>query len=246
MPHMRQTDQFQSTPSTRRETRSRYLTMPESKTFQSTPSTRRETRIVQNSPVPEIHFNPLPPHGGRPIMALPVLGLTPFQSTPSTRRETSSGNNQTCPSAYFNPLPPHGGRRTDGICNNSCTPSFQSTPSTRRETVVAFLGKDVIRNFNPLPPHGGRRYAMVSGANSSSFQSTPSTRRETGKLLTKAAASIISIHSLHTEGDMCRLPWLMYRWHFNPLPPHGGRQSLIIIFSNLKIFQSTPSTRRET
>ena len=33
--------------------------------FQSTPSAWRETWIVQNSPVPEIHFNPLPPHGGR-------------------------------------------------------------------------------------------------------------------------------------------------------------------------------------
>ena len=67
--------------------RSRYLTMPESKTFQSTPSTRRETRDAvgyckqQHISIHSLHtegdctlrayhhfpnhFNPLPPHGGR-------------------------------------------------------------------------------------------------------------------------------------------------------------------------------------
>ena len=45
---------------------------------------------------------------------------------------------------------------------------------------------------------------------------------------------------------MCRLPWLLYRWHFNPLPPHGGRplQNGDLVMRDE--FQSTPSAWRET
>ena len=38
---------------------------------------------------PEVaHFNPLPPHGGRPVSPVKIPTKTSFQSTPSTRRET--------------------------------------------------------------------------------------------------------------------------------------------------------------
>ena len=100
----------------------------------------------------------------------------------------------------FNPLPPHGGRRRCIFCRH------------RR------------CYFNPLPPHGGRpRYSLVTGRYSS-FQSTPSTRRETAQFRIIEGDHKISIHSLHTEGDV---PEMM-------------------ILSNSLTFQSTPSTRRET
>ena len=56
----------------------------------------------------------------------------------------------------------------------------------------------------------------------------------------------ISIHSLHTEGDP--LSWFKYcrRGDFNPLPPHGGRPGQSSREPRSCIFQSTPSTRRET
>ena len=56
----------------------------------------------------------------------------------------------------------------------------------------------------------------------------------------------ISIHSLHTEGDP--LSWFKYcrRGDFNPLPPHGGRPGQSSREPLSCIFQSTPSTRRET
>ena len=123
----------------------------------------------------------------------------------------------------FNPLPPHGGRRPP-ICNIFSDPVFQSTPSTRRETY--WISVTLLESF--------------------SFQSTPSTRRETPS---------------HLLAVLCD--------DFNPLPPHGGRptaqpqhffRSSIsihslhtegdnIIYNNnviLNLFQSTPSTRRET
>ena len=103
--------------------------------------------------------------------------------------------------------------------------AFQSTPSTRRETFLC---------------PGDNMVHIV-------FQSTPSTRRET------------------CPGDFCKRSGR----YFNPLPPHGGRRGCgtsISGFRNISIhslhtegdkrrmqagriasiFQSTPSTRRET
>ena len=123
----------------------------------------------------------------------------------------------------FNPLPPHGGRLRDTIISIAPTP-FQSTPSTRRETSTTCLSS----------------YVLI-------FQSTPSTRRETWQHLATRENHDISIHSLHTEGDLtscCFLrPYLPFQStpstrretnyiafrkscqaNFNPLPPHGGRQ----------------------
>ena len=99
---------FQSTPSSRRETRLRSCGRRRP-SFQSTPSSRRETDFVahplflqrisihsllaegdiRRSAALKIHcyFNPLPPRGGRP-----------------------SRSTRTTQTPYFNPLPPRGGR----------------------------------------------------------------------------------------------------------------------------------------
>ena len=102
------------------------------------------------------HFNPLPPHGGRPIFT-PAMGF--FVRN-------------------FNPLPPHGGRlqlilNCEIVIQFQSTPSawretilgkllynisiFQSTPSAWRETLLLCITVGAPANFNPLPPHGGRR-----------------------------------------------------------------------------------------
>ena len=168
--------EFQSTPSTRRETPRFPQQSDRRGLFQSTPSTRRETgreptiyggvfisihslhtegddlwgggeernQISIHSlhtegdplPVPRkmqlLHFNPLPPHGGR-------LSHAP----------------QMLPLLYFNPLPPHGGRPRK-TARSVVSEIFQSTPSTRRETTMYCCCWHMRRYFNPLPPHGGR------------------------------------------------------------------------------------------
>ena len=102
--------------------------------------------------------------------------------------------------------------------------TFQSTPSTRRETFfLAFM-------LSPLV----------------SFQSTPSTRRETPHNQRNMLVALISIHSLHTEGDCSEACRRASHGYFNPLPPHGGRQRKRNNKSPELTFQSTPSTRRET
>ena len=102
---------FQSTPSAWRETFPWASTFCSSMSFQSTPSAWRETQGERHSGqcghisihslrmegdfpgqapfVPQCHFNPLPPHGGRPPEFREAQKQLQFQSTPSAWRETS-------------------------------------------------------------------------------------------------------------------------------------------------------------
>ena len=168
------------------------------------------------------HFNPLPPHGGRPIA--PTTGTQiRWISIHSLRMEGDSGSRHALKQRgisihslrmegdlqaartplqgqYFNPLPPHGGRL---FCaeNNFSPMSFQSTPSAWRETERTMEEVAVTSDFNPLPPHGGRRAFPFP-------QLVPP--------------------------------------YFNPLPPHGGRPTLSTHSPIFSPFQSTPSAWRET
>ena len=77
---------------------------------------------------------------------------------------------------------------------------FQSTPSAWRETSL-----------------------LNSSAGIWAFQSTPSAWRETSDLRPSCQSIPISIHSLRMEGDLPLRRWCRSPYHFNPLPPHGGR-----------------------
>ena len=79
--------QFQSTPSARRATCSRYCAPDASELFQSTPSARRATSFC-------CLFQP----------------AVRFQSTPSARRATAPTRIPASTPTYFNPRPPRGGR----------------------------------------------------------------------------------------------------------------------------------------
>ena len=122
---------FQSTPSVWRET-VQILRSQVNPIFQSTPSVWRETLSGFHSfqcftisihslrmegdncshrvTLQNVHFNPLPPYGGRPERRCLAMKRFKFQSTPSVWRETF------CSSAFRDTL------------------SFQSTPSVWRET----------------------------------------------------------------------------------------------------------------
>ena len=151
------TEQFQSTPSTRRETMfARYSINWAGISIHSlhTEGDERHRSVSLH----QGHFNPLPPHGGRRI----VLFSGGF----------------CC--RYFNPLPPHGGRPFTLYFHGRGYTLFQSTPSTRRETIVAQAFK--FSNTFQSTPSTRREtvYACVREI-TKTFQSTPSTRRETFK-----------------------------------------------------------------
>ena len=134
----------------------------------------------------------------------------------------------------------------EGHVTEAETMTFQSTPSAWRETLS--LG-----NYNTCK----------------AFQSTPSAWRETlvflyilihrkisihslrmeGDTQPRAhtvTAAVISIHSLRMEGDAPLRSIFPFSKHFNPLPPHGGRQSILLRITSSGSFQSTPSAWRET
>ena len=81
-------------------------------------------------------------------------------------------------------------------------------------------------NFNPLPPHGGRRVYLDRRKTKWKFQSTPSAWRETRLVIIpfNARFTFQSTPSAWRETACCPAAFLHYRY-FNPLPPHGGRQS---------------------
>ena len=145
---------------------------------------------------------------------------------------------------------------------------FQSTPSAWRETDRFngfFLGIPVFQST----PSAWRETGICSHASAMlSFQSTPSAWRETKSAWDFSSSLAISIHSLRMEGDRNTSAAVRSAQYFNPLPPHGGRHHLTVqgtdfrhfnplpphggrrppicnIFSD-PVFQSTPSTRRET
>ena len=101
--------------------------------FQSTPSAWRETLLLPFFLFSRSHFNPLPPHGGRPVLTSILRSNPAFQSTPSAWRETSFSIKlssdlifQSTPSAW---------RETAFTTqNNGHDTVFQSTPSAWRET----------------------------------------------------------------------------------------------------------------
>ena len=139
------------------------------------------------------HFNPLPPHGGRLVTAHVIHYIDAFQSTPSAWRETRQGSFPERHAVYFNPLPPHGGRHRSLVCVLNAK-HFNPLPP---HTPISVL----LLHFNPLPPHGGRQLDCLMLQYFVRFQSTPSAWRETCRSGIIYSGVIISIHSLRMEGD---------------------------------------------
>ena len=145
--------------------------------FQSTPSAWRETGGAAVTADTFANFNPLPPHGGRPIYRLldNVTGI--FQSTPSAWRETPLGQqfaDKIGISIHSLRMEGDEQERQQLIVDTL----FQSTPSAWRETEISLRC----------------RYLME-------FQSTPSAWRETEYDPETGLPLDISIHSLRMEGD---------------------------------------------
>ena len=172
---------------------------------------------------------------------------TPFQSTPSAWRETIPVRSCMPDLLHFNPLPPHGGRRSMILQRRKQHDISIHSLHTEGDLLCSWHCIDrtniSIHSLHTEGDVSGYSLAVVAY----SFQSTPSTRRETNDLAESEHDNEISIHSLHTEGD-AELTAMAAEasQNFNPLPPHGGRQQKIQQIKIQLTFQSTPSTRRET
>ena len=258
---------FQSTPSAWRETALTSYRIHSENLFQSTPSAWRETVENLECIIIASHFNPLPPHGGRPhnypnniaYNCISIHSLRMEGDKTKTGRRSMTRN--------FNPLPPHGGRRRPRQITSSSY-IFQSTPSAWRETETGAVSPidNIIsihslrmegdidclsrflpgKDFNPLPPHGGRRSCYESDTAHCTFQSTPSAWRETDRLTPIAVRTDISIHSLRMEGDSTSHVFFQpFSISIHSLRIEGDVATSNVYFVNI-LFQSTPSAWRET
>ena len=145
--------------------------------FQSTLPTRGETGMHMCGGRTG-NFNPLSPHGERPLQRWPPPAPPKFQSTLPTRGETHL--------AHKCPHKPH--------------ISIHSPHTGRDRPAVRLRGP--AGHFNPLSPHGERPSAVSSSMRSIKFQSTLPTRGETGISRSPASVFGISIHSPHTGRDL--------------------------------------------
>ncbi len=176
----------------------------------------------------------------------------------------SAGESQN----HFNPLPPHGGRQYAQVAVTIRRSYFNPLPPHGGRLVILHKHSRRTGHFNPLPPHGGRPRlglgyrcvdaisihslrmegdAASSGAPSArrSFQSTPSAWRETEKLPSVNNSEIhfnpLPPHGGRQEVSAWRIKQII---NFNPLPPHGGRPALGRTI-NLSICISIHSLRME-
>ena len=146
-----------------------------------------------------VHFNPLPPYGGRPERRCLAMKRFKFQSTPSVWRETF------CSSAFRDTLSfqstPSAWRETVQLLHLDMSVIFQSTPSAWREThaIVRVDAPNYISihslRMEGDPVSSGNEYVGEV------FQSTPSAWRETIMYFVSKMEKLISIHSLRMEGD---------------------------------------------
>ena len=168
-----------------------------------------------------VHFNPLPPYGGRPGKVAAVSGVLHFNPLPpyGGRLQGSAPKHRIRlisihslrmegdipvwfrmrPFRHFNPLPPYGGRP---LSPNRCSRirSFQSTPSVWRETPAdrKAVGS---QPFQSTPSVWRETQHLQSSIAIVAFQSTPSVWRETYDQAFLTSTVAISIHSLRMEGD---------------------------------------------
>ena len=213
---------FQSTPSVWRETTSIMMRVAYW-TFQSTPSVWRETKARTSPEIASVisihslrmegdhplsrfftfwlHFNPLPPYGGRHRPTFSYPPHSSFQSTPSVWRETirlygifravgisihslrMEGDAVTVRCMGTSPISIHSLRMEGDIDLVDGDPAIIiSIHSLRMEGDCAQpKTARAVQDFNPLPPYGGR---LVGNQHSSDVTD-----------------------------------------YFNPLPPYGGRRS---------------------
>ena len=89
-------------------------------------------------------------------------------------------------------------------------------------------------------------FLAVPSPSPATFQSTPSAWRETSGTFTPRTDSL-NFNPLPPHGGRHTvLLSINNSTNFNPLPPHGGRLQVLNFFQGAKRFQSTPSAWRET
>ena len=122
---------------------------------------------------------------------------------------------------------------------------FQSTPSAWRETGIAKAINDT-KKFQSTPSAWRETGSYVQEYSPLKFQSTPSAWRETLFVLYHRFQTF-HFNPLPPHGGRHGRGFrITLICNFNPLPPHGGRLRQCLLSTTGELFQSTPSAWRET
>ena len=100
--------------------------------------------------------------------------------------------------------------------------------------------------FNPHLPRGRRQNLLGDFIFFIKFQSTPSSRKATSFQCIIQYCINISIHTFLAEGDHLSAALTRFRRYFNPHLPRGRRPLQQSVTPCVKLFQSTPSSRKAT
>ena len=190
--------------------------------FQSTPLIRGETRLCRARAVHgEISIHSPHTRGDAEIIRN-IDGQTISIHSPHTRGDYHA-RLQNHRLQNFNPLPSYEGR-----------PDFSRAAYGR------------LYDFNPLPSYEGRHAALTAYKAAEDFNPLPSYEGRQSEAEESNVKHIISIHSPHARGDICRV-FLFYTFiNFNPLPSCEGRRLCFTHITPIHRFQSTPLMRGET
>jgi len=160
--------------------------------FQSTLPAWGETRGHLPS-VRIMSFNPLSPHGERPVVTLTGLMAVKFQSTLPAWGETRPPSRAISWAWSFNPLSPHG-ERLSVSGHFSAAPSFNPL-SPHGERPRQYFRRFTRNNVSIHSPRMGRDIVLPFFRGIKMFQSTLPAWGETKALQRPAAQLHVSIHS---------------------------------------------------
>ena len=100
--------------------------------------------------------------------------------------------------------------------------------------------------FNPHLPYGRWRHSSIVTWQAYTFQSTPSLQKVTTTAVNDVYDFFISIHTFLAEGDGSRMSVWRAIPNFNPHLPRGRWRGSRNKAEAVKLFQSTPSSRKVT
>ena len=180
------------------------------------------------------NFNPLSPHGERPLLPAASSAATTI-SIHSPRMGRDVRQRAARPERwYFNPLSPHGERpRPSGRWRRKASYFNPLSPHGERHLHLCAVPERAISIHSPRMGRDGTR---IHGSGSSNlFQSTLPAWGETDLDKVPRLEQVISIHSPRMGRDQPSHDGSGMAAHFNPLSPHGERQQTHTTFRREKL-----------
>ena len=213
--------------------------------FQSTLPAWGETYAGAHCHPDRGDFNPLSPHGERPLAhrcpQTPAISI----HSPRMGRDTITAALRPLPSPFQSTLPAWGETHDFQSCGSNSLISIHS-PRMGRDPDKLYPVYQRQQFQSTLPAWGETTIANTASLAKKRFQSTLPAWGETKGMYTSNSCEWISIHSPRMGRDAELQPARLWPDDFNPLSPHGERLYAISGMGTPLSFQSTLPAWGET